>query len=197
MIPCVAAATCTQAFETVVALSNHLASEHLTPVAMARTLAQEAAAALPTRTDPLGLDKNGIKMHVEIPDRMSQPIPPRATADESRNQEIPMPSSPTRSKQADPAACKYCARFAPDKCKRHGGRDHSTAFAGKAKHRIARACAGGGSKKPKPAGAKKAAKIDALGASRAALDRLIDTLDREIVAKTALRDTLMDALAAL
>lgn len=33
---------------------------------------------------------------------------------------------PTKAKKASPATCKFCARFKPEKCKRHGGAAHST-----------------------------------------------------------------------
>lgn len=31
---------------------------------------------------------------------------------------------------ANPAACRYCTRMAPEKCARHGGPSHSTSFRG-------------------------------------------------------------------
>lgn len=34
-------------------------------------------------------------------------------------------------KKVNPAACQVCARFAPEKCKRHGGPARSTSFSGK------------------------------------------------------------------
>lgn len=33
----------------------------------------------------------------------------------------------------DPEACAHCKRLAPEKCRRHGGPSHSTAFRGKAR----------------------------------------------------------------
>ena len=37
---------------------------------------------------------------------------------------------PAKNKNAAPAACKVCARFAPAKCKRHGGPSRSTSHGG-------------------------------------------------------------------
>lgn len=48
-------------------------------------------------------------------------VPPTTTTPTSPEpKESPMPSKPK--------PCKYCARFAPKKCKRHGGEPRSTAF---------------------------------------------------------------------
>jgi hypothetical protein len=95
MIPCPETG-CTTTAELVGQMTAHLVEAHLVGAFVALDRARGAAAT----ADPYGLDRNGIKKHV-----VAAPAP--------------IPPSPKETPVAK--VCKLCERFAPEKCKRHGG----------------------------------------------------------------------------
>jgi len=122
-----------------------------------------------SRRDPFGLDKAGIKTHVEPPAAPPAPIPPI--------KETPMPP-----KVKPP--CKLCAKFAPDKCKRHGGKDRSTSNRGRGRTR------GGSPSKPRAAAEPSVRKngLPSFDAALAFLDTQIEQVEARLVKLKAARD---------
>ena len=87
------------------ALERHLTAAHGFPRhTAARVAAEERAARAP---------------------RVLRPAPK-----ETRPSKAPLPAHAGRSHRANPAACLTCAKFAPAKCRRHGGPIRSTSYRG-------------------------------------------------------------------
>lgn len=84
---------------------NELAAHLIATHDYERADAVTAAKKVQSRVDPFGLEKNGIKTHVEP--AVTPAVTPPAI------EETAMPKTPK--------PCKVCARLAPKKCKRHGG----------------------------------------------------------------------------
>ena len=140
MIPC-PEAPCTATRATPGALAAHLVDDHLisATVALQRAREAESGPLPPSRTDPLGLDRNGIKTHVEpLTDPALKDAPldgdARSSVEPPVTPAVTPPASeeaPMGANKADPASCKFCLRFAPKKCKRHGGAPRSTSNRGR------------------------------------------------------------------
>jgi hypothetical protein len=112
-----------------------------------------------TWTDPCGLSANGITTHE----------PPTVPSPPSKE-----PAMPPKPHAADPTACTLCTRFAPEKCKRHGGRSRSTSHGENRKGRTAA---------PDPA----LAKIDeVIAARRAVLERVTGEINALLIAREVL-----------
>lgn len=118
-------------------LAAHLANDHLVAAFAALKEAREIAAGVATPpemerppatraevlADPFGLDRNGIKKHATKGDTM-----PRT-----------------------PKPCKLCARFAPEKCKHHGGPSRSTSAKARRERKVPTRARPGGGTRSKPA----------------------------------------------
>lgn len=166
-------------------LAGHFANDHFVSAGLAFDRAQRVKAEQNGHPRPnLEITRREITMPPPVPVTFAVAPPPAPKED----------AMPTHARGPNPEACKHCARYAPEKCKRHGGPSHGTSYAER-KGRAATKTVAGTANGSRP-GKESARKVAALDVSALAsqIRHLVETAEAGRRAQAEL-DLIRKALA--